>query len=114
MAPNYKELYEQQKDKQIADGFTDLKGDIKDLSNETKQNTRHLEKINGRLSRVEDKQKVIEDEVFPDKPETVQQLPSLWRDPQVIKLAIILATAIVLSIIVFASLKGINLPKGLF
>lgn len=103
MTKNYRELYEQQKDKQIADGFKDLKDDISEVKGEVKE---FRKEFNGRIKKVERK-------VFPDVPQTVQQLPPFYRDPQIVKLLIYLALALLVGLIVFAGLKGIALPKGI-
>jgi hypothetical protein len=106
MAPNYKELYEQAEKKQIADGFADLKGDIKKLDDKQDITNRHLEKVNGRLTKVEEK-------VFPSVPQTVQQLPSIWRNPELLKLAVGIVGFLTLCAVIYAGLKGIKLPGGL-
>lgn len=89
---------------QLQESFKDIKDDIKELNATAKVNTRHLEKLNGRLAKVET-------EVFPVRKETVSQLPPLWRDPQVLKIITILAVAIVFLLVIYAGLKGIKLPS---
>ncbi len=100
---DYRELYEDQKDKQISDGFDDIKGDIKEVRDELRSNTNETRKINGRLSKVEDK-------VFPGKPATPDKLPPFYKDPALIKLLTLIATAIVVLLLLVASFRGVKIP----
>lgn len=90
----------------LDENFKDIKDDVKEVRDEQREILRHVQKVNGRLSKVEDK-------VFPAHQETIQQLPSVWRDPQVLKVLSILGVGIVLALVVFAGLRGIPLPAGL-
>lgn len=108
---NYKDLYEKQKDKQIADGFADLKGDIKEVRDEVKD---FRKEFNSRLKTAEGEINVLKGEIFPPKKETVGQLPPIWRDPQLVRLAIYLVIFGIIVAVIYAGLKGLNLPKGLF
>lgn len=76
-----------------------LKGTIGGMDKKIAKNTRRID--------------ILEDEVFPKQPQNVQQLPSWWRDPALIKLFTLIVGAAILILFIIASLKGIKLP-GIF
>lgn len=91
--------------KYLDENFKDIKDDIREVKVDTREITRHVEKINGRLTRVESK-------VFP-RAETSGQLVPFYRDPQVLRLLSILAVGVVLMLVIYAGLKGISIPTGI-
>lgn len=90
----------------LDENFSDIKGDIREVKNDTREISKQVQKINSRVAKLEDK-------VFPAHQETIQQLPSVWRDPQVLKVLSTLGIGLVLVLIIFAGLRGIPLPAGL-
>ena len=93
---------------QMEGNFNEIKGGIREVKDETKSITGHVSKINKRLIKVENR-------VFPPaQQETVSQLPPLWRDPQVIKLLTFITVALIILLIIYAGIRGIELPKGIF
>lgn len=101
-----KKDFEQRYFDQLEENAKAIRGDIASLSKEVQKVGSTTNSIDKRLIKVEDK-------VFPAQKETVSQLPSPWRDPQVLKLLSYIAIAIVVGLIIFAGLKGIALPKGI-
>jgi hypothetical protein len=80
------------------------------IDDSIKANTEATEKgfkaVNGQINR-------LNKAVFPEVKETVQQLPSVWRDPQVLKIIGGLVTLATIAAVIVAALTGANL-KGLF
>lgn len=93
--------------------FTLLEGTIQgidhkvdQLGNDLKVNTNETRKINSRVAK-------LENTVFPTAPtQTVKDLPTWWRDPNIIKLLSLVFAAIIIILTLFAALKGIKLPGG--
>lgn len=92
---------------QLEEKFDQLKDEIKVVGAKTDKIGKSIQRNNRRLGRVESA-------VFPKKKETIQQLPPIWRDAQIIKLATLTIVAVIVFLVIFAGIKGISLPKGLF
>lgn len=88
----------------LEDKIDGVDGKLDKLTTEQRKGFKNMDK------RVGD----IEEVVFPKHKETIQELPSVWRDPQVIKLFTIIATAILILLLIYAGLKGVSLPRGIF
>lgn len=82
--------------------FDQMEGQFKELRKYIGDEFKDVKKRVGKL----------EDKVFPVQQETIQQLPPIWRDPQIIKLGTYTIIAIIILLIIYAGLKGIALPKG--
>jgi anti-sigma-K factor RskA len=91
---------------QIDDGFKDLKSDIEEVRNDLKSLTAHVQKTNGRLARVESR-------VFPPKPETMRELPSVWRDPKILTIITLALSFCIIVAFTTAALLGVPLPRGI-
>jgi len=94
--------------------FTLLEGTIQGidkkvdkLGSSLQDNTNETRKINSRVAK-------LENTVFPSQTQqTAQDLPSWWRDPNIIKLLSLVFGAIIIILTLYAALKGIKVPGGL-
>lgn len=75
----------------------------KSIAANTKATEEGFKAVNGRLNRVEKK-------VFPEQPQTIQQLPPIWKNPELIKLFTYIVAFFLVAAVIYASLKGIKLP----
>lgn len=66
-----------------------------------------------KIDRIDRRTRKLENAVFPNVPQTVQQLPAWYRDPAIIKLLTFVVAGLVLLLVIIASLRGIKLP-GIF
>lgn len=94
-------------EKYLDENFKDIKSDIREVKNEVLQVKNHAKTTNDRVGKLEDK-------VFPKPKETVQQLPPIWRDPQIIKLLTYFIIFGIVVAVIYAGLRGFALPKGIF
>lgn len=76
----------------IRDNFKVVNTRLEHISDDVAENTKKTEdgfkKFNGRISR-------IEDQVFPQVPIKISELPKPWRDPVIIKWALIIIALLV-------------------
>lgn len=103
MAPKQPNSFEKRYFDQLDRRFDSIDKAVETNTQTTEKGFRAL---GGRVGKLEKK-------VFPDQPQTVAELPSVWRNPEIRKIALYFAVALLVIALVAANLTATKLPGGL-
>lgn len=94
----------------LQDNFQQLKADLQDNTDKQAQLAKTINKIHAEVRRTNGRVTELEKKMGQATPQTIQQLPQWYRDPQILKVLGYLALAILIGTI---SLAGFNVTDVL-